>query len=137
MRTSCLAVVVALLVAGCAETSIQPLTQTSFKVATQAAPACGAQGARDVAFKSAAIEVIKRGGDRFIIVGDQSGSRITGGSFNAYGGFQTYSSNLQDMVVQMVPKTDPQYGNALSARQTLGADWQAIVSKGTIQTCTE
>lgn len=126
----------ALLVAGCAQTSIQPLTQSSFKVATQAAPACGQQGARDVAFKSAAVEVIKRGGDRFVIVGDQSGSRVTGGSFTGYGGFQTYSSNLQDMVVQIVKQNDPRYDDSLSARQTLGADWQEIVAKGDLQTCT-
>jgi len=82
------------------------------------------------------MEVIKRGGDRFVIVGDQSGSRVTGGSFTGYGGFQTYSSNLQDMVVEIVKANDPRYSDSLSARQTLGADWQEIVSKGQVQTCT-
>lgn len=124
-----------ILLAGCAQTSIQPLTQSSFKVATEAAPACGAAGAREVAFKSAAIEVIKRGGDKFIIVGDQYGSRVTGGQYFGYGAFQTYSNNMQDMVVQMMNPGDPNYNIALSARQALGADWREIVAKGIPQTC--
>jgi CubicO group peptidase (beta-lactamase class C family) len=120
---------------GCAETSVQPLTQTSFKIST-ATSDCGRQGARDVAFMAAAIEVIKGGGDRFIIVGDQSASQVAGGFFTGYGGFQTYSNDMQDLVVQLVQKGDPNYNNALSARQTLGADWSAIVAKGIPQTCT-
>ena len=128
--------VCAVLLTACAQTSVQPLTQDSFKIATQAAPACGPQGARDIAFKAAAIEVIKRGGDRFIVVGDQSGSRITGGQYWGYGGYQTYNSNLQDMVIQMVAPSSPDYKRALSARQTLGSDWKAVVAEGTPNTCT-
>ena len=124
----------ALLLVACAETSVQPLTQTSFKISTVTSD-CGRQDARDIAFKAAAVEVINRGGDRFIIVGDQSGSELAGGFFTGYGGFQTYSNNTQDMVVQMIQKGDANFRNALSARQTLGADWQAVVSKGTPQTC--
>jgi len=125
-----------LLVASCAQTSVQPLTLTTFKVATQAAPACGQQGARDVAFKAAAIEVIKRGADRFIIMGDQSGSRLSGGQFTRYGGFQTYNSNLQDMVVKITREGDAEYRDSLSARTVLGSDWEAIVAKGVPNTCT-
>lgn len=126
--------VLVLALTACAETSVQPLTQTSFKIST-ATSDCGRQGARDIAFKAAAVEVIKRGGDRFIIVGDQSGSELAGGFFTGYGGFQTYNNNLQDIVVQMIQKGDATYGNALSARQTLGADWSEIVAKGIPQTC--
>ncbi len=128
------ALALALGLSGCAETSVQPLTQTSFKIST-ATSDCGRQGARDIAFRAAAIEVIKRGGDRFIIVGDQSSSEIAGGQFTQFGGFQTYSNNLQDMVVQMIAKSNANYNNALSARQTLGADWSEIVAKGAPQTC--
>jgi hypothetical protein len=123
------------MLAGCVQTSIQPLTQSTFKVATQAAPACGQQGARDVAFKTAAIEVIKRGGDRFIIVGDQSGSRVSGGQYTGYGFYNTYNDNLQDMIVKVVSKGDPQYRDSLSARQTLGEKWQEIVAKGIPEVC--
>jgi hypothetical protein len=124
-------------IAGCVETSVQPLTQSSFKISTEAEDLCGAKGTREIAFREAAIEVIKRGADRFIVVGDQSRSEITGGVFTTYGGFDTYGTNTQDMVIQIVQKGDPRMKDALSARQTLGPDWQAIVAKGSAGTCLE
>ena len=120
----------ALLFAGCAETSIQPLTQSTFKVATVSE--CGAKGTRDIAFRAAAIEVIKRGGDRFIVAGDGSSSAVTGGQYLGYGNFQTYGVNNQDMIVQLRPNTDSE---ALSARNTLGTDWQRIVAEGIPEMC--
>ncbi len=90
---------------------------------------CGAKGTREIAFREAAIEVIKRGEDRFIVVGDQSNSAITGGMFNSYGGFDTYGTNTQDMVIQIIRKGDAGYNNALSARQTLGPDWRRLSPK--------
>lgn len=123
-------------ISACAQTSVQPLSQNTFKIATTAAPACGAQGARQVAFKAAAIEVIKQGGDRFIILGDQAGSQVTGGTFNPYGGYTVFSSNNQDMIVRILSQSDVEYSNGLSARTILGPDWQAIVSEGIGNTCT-
>lgn len=125
----------AAMLAGCAQTDIQPLTRTSFKVATSAAPACGPSGARRVANQAAAIEVINRGGDRFVFVGDQSGSRMTGMTYNAYTGFETYNTHDQAMVVQMVQKGDGNYNDALSAREILGPEWQQKVSDGIPDTC--
>jgi hypothetical protein len=121
----------------CAETDIQPLTATSFMVATEAAPACGRSGARKVANQAAAIEVIKRGGDKFIFVGESTGSRVTGTTYNTYTGFQTYNSNEQGLVVQMLSKGQAGYNEALSARQLLGANWQEIVAKGIPNTCAD
>ncbi|MDP3264315.1 MAG: hypothetical protein U1E06_04790 [Tabrizicola sp.] len=122
-------------VAGCVETSVQPLTQSSFKISTEAEDLCGAKGTREIAFREAAIEVIKRGADRFVVVGDQSKTEITGGMFTTYGGFDTYGTNTQDMVIQIIQKGDPRINDSLSARQTLGADWQAIVAKGSADSC--
>lgn len=122
-------------VAGCVETSVQPLTQSSFKISTEAEDLCGAKGTREIAFREAAIEVIKRGADRFVVVGDQSKSEITGGMFTTYGGFDTYGTNTQDMVIQIIQKGDARMNDALSARQTLGPDWQAIVAKGSADSC--
>ena len=122
-------------VVGCVETSVQPLSQSSFKISTEAEDMCGAKGTREIAFREAAIEVIKRGADRFIVVGDQSRSEITGGMFTTYGGFDTYGTNTQDMVIKMLNKGDPGFNDALSARQTLGSDWQAIVAKGSPDSC--
>ena len=96
---------------------------------------CGAKGTREIAFRAAAIEVIERGADRFVVVGDQSRSSIEGGMFTTYGSFQTYGTNTQDMVIQIVEKGDRRFNDALSARQTLGPDWQEIVAKGSPTTC--
>lgn len=124
-----------LAVSACATTDIQPLTQTSFKVATTAAPACGRSGARELANKAAAIEVIRRGGDRFVFAGGQSGNRVTGMTYNPYAGFQTQSSNEQYLVVQMTPQGHPMHNDSLSARQVLGPDWQALLDEGIPNTC--
>lgn len=119
-----------LAVAACAQTQIQPMSKDTFKVATHAAPACGPAGARNVAFKSAAIEVIRKGGDKFLILGDQTDSGLQG---NFYSGFnQNYS---QGMVVKVVAEGSAEARNALSARETLGADWQEVVAKGAPTTC--
>jgi len=99
-------------------------------VATSAAPACGPAGARNVAFKTAAVEVIRKGGDKFVIQGDHSDSSLQG---NIFAGFQQNYS--QGMVVRMVPEGSPEARNALSARETLGAEWQKIVAKGAPTTC--
>ena len=116
--------------AACAQTDIQPMSQDTFKVATHAAPACGPAGARNVAFKTAAIEVIRKGGDRFVILGDQSDSALTG---NVFSGFQQNFS--QGMIVRMIADNAPEARNALSARATLGDDWQQVVAKGVPTTC--
>ncbi|WP_249218895.1 hypothetical protein [Loktanella sp. SALINAS62] len=126
----------ALTLVACAQTDIQPLSASSFKVATTAAPACGRSGARKVANQAAAVEVINRGGDKFIIVGDQTGSRVTGMGYNQYTGFQPYNSNEQDLVVQMMAPGQPGFDQALSARSLLGSDWQNVVASGTPATCT-
>lgn len=113
---------VLLLVAACAQTSVQPMARDTFKVDTQAAPACGPQGARTVAFRTAAIEVIRRGHDKFVIVKDTSQS--------------LYGGHGQGMVVKVIPEGSPRAGNALSARTTLGPDWRQMVAEGAPQTCT-
>lgn len=110
--------------AACATTEVQPLTQSSFKVATRAAPACGASGARNVAFRTAAVEVIRRGHDLFVIKGDTTG----------YDGWS--GTNEQGMIVQLVDPRSRDAADALSARQTLGADWQTAVQEGAPITCT-
>ncbi len=123
------------LVAGCATTDVQPLTQSSFKIATTAAPACGPSGARKVANKAASIEVIKRGHDRFIYANSAQDSFNSGGAY--YGGiYGSYTSFQQGLVVQLVPRGDPRYHDALSARQMLGPEWQQIVAEGVSNTCT-
>ncbi|WP_323041953.1 hypothetical protein [Gemmobacter sp.] len=115
---------------GCAETSVQPMSKDTFKVQTHAAPACGPTGARNLAFKAAAIEVIRKGGDKFIIANDSSGSGLQGDFFSGFN--QNFN---QGMVVRLIPEGSREASNALSAREVLGANWQEIVSKGVPNTC--
>lgn len=111
---------------GCATSNIQPMARDTFKVSTYAAPACGATGARQLAYKITSVEVIKRGGDRFVIVGDQSGDS-----------FSYWSNNFnQGIVARMIPQGSPEFANALSAREELGPNWQEIVNRGAPVTCT-
>lgn len=113
----------AALVAACAQTTIQPMSKDTFKVATQAAPACGPNGARNVAFKSASVEVIRRGHDKFILAGDANESDFWSGN------------HKQDMVVRIIPDGSPEAANALSAREQLGDNWREAVEKGAPTTC--
>jgi len=106
------------------------MSKDTFKVQTHAAPACGPTGARNVAFKAAAIEVIRKGGDKFIIMNDASDMGMQGDLFT---GFNT--NFAQGMVVKMIPEKSKEASNALSAREQLGANWQEIVSKGVPPTC--
>lgn len=115
---------IALILSACATTDVQQLSQTSFKVSTRGAPVCGSAGTRNVAFRTAAVEVIRRGHDLFIIQGDTTG----------YDGWSGVSE--QGMVVQLIDASSPEAKNALSARQTLGADWQTLVQEGAPVTCT-
>jgi len=115
---------IALTLSACATTDVQQLSQTSFKVSTRGAPACGSAGTRNVAFRTAAVEVIRRGHDLFIIQGDTTG-------YDGWSGI-----NEQGMVVQLIDARSPEAKNALSAKQTLGADWQKLVQEGAPVTCT-
>ena len=107
-----------------------------FKVATSAAQVCGSSGARLVANQAAAIQVVRMGGDRFIFVSDQGGTELQGIYYDQYSGFQTINRNNQSMVVQMISKGQPNYNDALSAREILGPDWQEKAAKGIPLTCT-
>ncbi|MDO5704951.1 MAG: hypothetical protein Q4G49_07745 [Paracoccus sp. (in: a-proteobacteria)] len=122
-RISVLMVAAGIGLAGCAQSSIQPMAKDTFKVATVAAPACGPNGARNVAFKTASVEVIRRGHDKFVIVGDSHNENFWSGNHG------------QDMVVRVIPESSPEARNALSAREQLGDNWQQTVSKGAPTTC--
>ena len=115
--------VAALMLAGCAQSTIQPMSKDTFKVATQAAPACGPNGARNVAFKSASVEVIRRGYDKFIVQGDSHNSDFWSGD------------HKQDMVIRVIPEESPEAKNGLSAREQLGDNWKEAVQKGAPTTC--
>lgn len=136
----------------------------TIEVNTSAAPACGAQGAQRVAVKNAAIETLRRGYDKYVILGANAQNNVGvvgytpmiantygsgtvsgyGNSANYYGQSNTYVSGGQPIVggthdqriaVRMFRANDAQAVNAVDARQTLGPDWQKLVAKGPGQTC--
>jgi hypothetical protein len=55
----------------CASSSVIPLAQDTFQITAAAAPVCGVTGAQRIAAQQAAVETIRRGYDRYIIVGGQ------------------------------------------------------------------
>ncbi len=156
--------VVGLLLSGCASSSVMDLDRNTIEISTSAAPACGAQGAQQVAVKNAAIETLRRGYDRYIILGGQAENNVgvvgrtpviantyQNGTINAYGNTATYNGTAntyysggqpiiggthdQKIAVRMFRTDDPQGVNAVDARQVLGPDWQKAVKKGPGLTC--
>jgi hypothetical protein len=157
------AAAVGVLVVGCARTSTLPLAADTVQISSSAALACGPEGAQKVALKRAAIETINRGFDKFIIVGAGQSSSVgvvghtpvraqtygsgeattfgntttfTGQATTTYtGGFPIISGrHNEQLVVKMFRSDDASGANAVSARETLGVDWQEQVKSTTI-TC--
>jgi len=150
--------------AGCTHTSVMPLAGDTLEITSSAAPICGAAGAQSVAVRRAAIETISHGYDRFIVVNAAAQNNVgvigytplqatTNGTANVYGngnfatGYgqsNTYVTGGQPiigghhdqaLVIKMFKDGDPAGANAVSARQTLGPDWQQKVSEGLSTTC--
>jgi hypothetical protein len=144
MRNVALAGMAALLIGGCASSSIIPMSQDTFQITAAAAPACGVAGAQRVAVQQAAAETIRRGYDRFIIMGGQAGADYVGSTpvvvqRFGYGGAmvsggQPMVSHSQGLMVRVFRNGDPSGANALSARETLGPDWEEKATKTTF-TC--
>ena len=99
-------------------------------------------GAQQVAFKQAAVETIRRGYDRFMIMNGQTGSSYVGstpvayqslgrGAGMVYGGAPMMSHD-QGLTVKLFRENEPGFGNAISARDTLGPDGKAISEKDTL-----
>jgi hypothetical protein len=63
-----LAVFMALLLAACARSSVLDYASDTIQITTSAAPVCGQAGAQEVANRQAAIETLKRGYDRYVVL---------------------------------------------------------------------
>lgn len=144
---------------GCAGAHATRTSANTAVIDAGAAPACGAQGAARVAVKSAAVETIRAGYDRYIITGAMSqdntrvvqapGTYWTNGTVTSYGGgygtFQgtttyvpgarhTVGSHDRSLGVVMFRKGDPGFEQAIDARQALGPDWEEAIKNG-VHTC--
>jgi hypothetical protein len=108
----------------------------------------------------AAIQTIKSGFDRFIVVSADGGetfagfiqtpttstttANVYGNSYSAYGTATTTTSggtlvplskSRQDLVIQMYHNSDAGSENALDAKVFLGPDWPTLVADGPSDTC--
>ena len=149
---------VAAIAGGCAQSSTIPLAQDTFQITASAAPVCGVAGAQNVAVKQAAAETIRRGYDRFIVQGAeyQNTVRVVGhtpvvaqtygtGTVSGFGNMASINTNAtttfsggqpvyggshnQGLIVRMFREGDPMGANAVSARETLGPQWQELAAK--------
>lgn len=164
MRMSHLAAaVIAFTLAGCASASVVPLAQDTLQITSAAAPVCGMTGAQNVASQRAAIETLRRGYDRYVVVGGGYQNNVgvvgytpvvanTTGSATAYGygntasaygqSTTTYSggqpivggAHNQGLVVKMFKADDAAAANAIDARAVLGPDWQKRLDSNSV-TC--
>lgn len=138
---------------GCAGTQATRTSQNTVMIDVGAAPACGQRGAAKVAAKSAAVETIKAGYERYIITGATARNNVrvfsgptTARTFGSYGGglvsATTYYSTPEyeigthdrQLEVVMLNKGDPGYERGVDARSALGPSWQEIVRDG-VATC--
>ena len=136
-------------------TAVTPLSRDVVQISTRAAPACGRTGAREVAYRSAAIETLRQGYDGFFVVGlagrsnpvvigrtpvttrgtfNVSGSHVSGTTTSFGGAPIVASAREEDVTIQMVGASEPAYRDAIDARSVLGEEWEAIVERG-IRTC--
>jgi hypothetical protein len=130
------------------------VSQNEAIVQVSAAPICGGIGAAKVAQKQAAIETLKSGFDRYVVLGAQAGSNVratqmpgtynTYGNVNSYGGYGSFNATTtytpgatiysgthdQSIAIRMFKEGEPGSTQALSAREMLGKDWEKQVKNG-------
>lgn len=124
-------------------------------VRTSAAPVCGGTGAARVAQQQAAIETIKAGFDRYIIVDAASANNVQvvqgpgtyhhSGTYNrgSYSGTTTYQPGMpmvygrheQAFAIYMFRNGEPGAHQAVPAREVLGDKWQEMVKAGRVNSC--
>jgi hypothetical protein len=141
----------ALTVTGCARSSTIPIAADTISITSSAAPLCGATGAQSVAAKQAAVETIRRGFDKFVIVGGQYANNVgvvgyTPVVANTYGSYRSSTTTVtgeqpiiagshdQGLVVKVFKEGDPAGANAVPARESLGPKWKEAVDSNAM-TC--
>ncbi|MGB7321650.1 MAG: hypothetical protein WBC95_09570 [Albidovulum sp.] len=159
MKSFALFAPLAIGLAACASTTVTPVAKNQVIISTSAAPACGRSGAAKVVSKMAAVETIRRGYQRYVIVGANSANNVQairtgptyantygnasvygntayGSSTTYYGGQQTIfvGSNDADLGVVMFNPGERGFNEGIDARSELGVEWEKLVKDG-IQTC--
>ena len=119
----------AILLAGCAQSSVMDLDSNTIQVTTEAAPVCGQGGAKQVASKRAAYETLQRGYDKYIILGAdyKDGVHVVGhtpitantygsGTINSYGNNATYNGSSTTYVSGGYPIVGGKHSQGLQVR---------------------
>lgn len=152
-----LALLAVLALTGCAKSAAIPLSSDTVQITTEGMYACGMDGVQRLAVTRAAVETIKRGFDKFLIVdgayskeqtlagytpieartksksegtiyGDSVSIR-TSSTTRVTGGEPLHMiTHNQALTVKMFKDDDPLGSNAISARNELGPKWSDIAS---------
>ena len=159
MRAIVIGSLVLLSLIGCARTSVMQVSQNEFMLTTSAAPICGTTGSQQVAQTMAAVETLRRGYARYIILGAGSQNNVsviqTGPTYantygsatvvgnTAYGSATTYYGGQQTMFVGthdtamrvvMLNPGDRGFDQGVDAKLVLGPEWQEKMNDG-VNTC--
>jgi hypothetical protein len=129
--------------AACVHSSVIPPSQDTLQLTAAAAPVCGITGAQNYAARLAAVETIRHGYDRDVIVGGQYQNDVhvmgytrvvaqtdSSATVNSFGNTATVNGNATTriqvahrlsaahttLVVKMFKEGDPAGGNAIPAR---------------------
>lgn len=141
--------------AACTSSNTVRTSMNTAIVQTSAAPVCGGAGAAKVAQQQAAIETIKAGFDRYIIVDAASANNVrvaqgpgtfkTTGTLSGgvYHGTTTYQPGMpmiygrheQAFAIRMFRNGEPGASQAIPARDVLGPKWRQKVKAGSVNTC--
>lgn len=124
-------------------------------VRTSAAPVCGGSGAARVAQQRAAIETVKAGYDRYVIMDGASTNNVrvargpgtyhhsgtvSGGFYSGTTTYQpgmpiVYGRHEQAFSIRMFREDEPGAQYAIPAREVLGENWAERVKAGSIGAC--
>ncbi len=150
----------ALLLSACASAETIRLSQNEILIKASVDPDCGSSEAAKMASRTAAVETLRAGFDRYVVIGEQSSNNVQyvqqPGSYqttstvksNGYGGGTVNSTSTyvpgptlamgsynQDLRIHMFRDGEPGSEYALSAREVLGPDWQKLVANGVSTVC--
>lgn len=112
----------------------------TFRVSTPNAQSCGLGRSREIALQTAAVQVLRQGGDRFIVVDETSETNLSGVTINrdfdeVFTGVGVQMRTDQGMLVRILKQGDAGFTNGMSARTVLGSDWQTAVAEGASTSC--
>jgi len=134
-KNRALLVLIALLLIGCAQTSVTPLSRNQIMIHVNAAPVCGPDGASTVGLRTAAAHTLRNGFERFqVFAGDQGSDVMVINRPLSQGGTIITGRHSINLRVVMANPGDPMFANGLDARQILGDDWESYLEKDII-TC--